>query len=44
MAVLIAAHGYAAAFAAAAVLPLVAAALVPVAAVDAAVGATARPG
>jgi sugar phosphate permease len=46
VAALIAAHGYAIAFAAAAVLPLIAAALVPVAAVDAvaAVGATARPG
>ena len=46
IAVLIAAHGYAIAFAAAAVLPLAAAALVPVAAVDAVapVEATARPG
>jgi len=44
IAALIAAHGYAIAFAAAAVLPLIAAALVPVAAVDAAtaVDATAR--
>jgi sugar phosphate permease len=46
VAALIAAHGYAPAFAAAAVLPLIAAALVPVAAVDAvaAADATARPG
>jgi sugar phosphate permease len=46
IAALIAAHGYAIAFAAAAVLPLIAAALVPVAAMDAvaAVDATARPG
>jgi MFS family permease len=46
IAALIAAHGYAIAFAAAAVLPLIAAALVPVAAVDAvaAVDLTARPG
>ena len=46
IAVLIAAHGYAIAFAAAAVLPLAAAALIPVAAVDAVapVEATARPG
>ena len=46
IAALIAAHGYAIAFAAAAVLPLVAAALVPVAAVDAVApaDATARPG
>ena len=41
MAVLIAAHGYAIAFAAAGILPLIAAALVPVAALDAAM---ARPG
>jgi hypothetical protein len=41
MAALIAAHGYAIAFAAAGVLPLIAAALVPVAALDAAM---ARPG
>jgi sugar phosphate permease len=55
IAALIAAHGYPAAFAAAAILPLIAAALVPVAAVDAAAAAartasaqaadvTARPG
>jgi sugar phosphate permease len=46
IAALIAAHGYAIAFAAAAALPLIAAALVPVAAVDAVAtaGATARPG
>jgi MFS family permease len=43
IAVLIAADGYAAAFAATAVLPLLAAALVPAAAMDAA-SATARPG
>jgi len=46
IAALIAAHGYAIAFAAAAILPLIAAALVPVAAVDAVAPArvTARPG
>ena len=46
IAALIATHGYAIAFATAAVLPLIAAALVPVAAVDAAAPAeaTARPG
>ena len=46
IAVVIAAHGYAIAFAAAAILPLVAAALVPVAALDAVAPAkaTARPG
>jgi MFS family permease len=46
IAALIAAHGYAIAFAAAAILPLIAAALVPVAAVDAVTPAkaTARPG
>ena len=46
IAALIAAHGYAIAFATAAILPLIAAALVPVAAVDtvAPAGATARPG
>ena len=46
IAALIAAHGYAIAFATAAILPLIAAALVPVAAVDAvaAADATVRPG